>query len=132
MSQDKDVILDIIESCYSLDKNAVQIYEQLSSTYSSEELGSFWKEMAKEEEEHVTFWEGLLPLAQQGAIPQIFDRPFEVKAALENSKKAVMELKEDCATTSHANKGFLIAYRLEFYLLHPAFELLLHFTKNLA
>jgi diguanylate cyclase (GGDEF)-like protein len=132
MSQDKDVILGIIDSCYSLDKDAVEIYEQLSSTYSGEELGSFWRQMAKEEKEHIAFWEGLLPLAEQGAIPQLFDRPYEVESALENSKKAVAKLKEDCCTTAHANKGFLIAYRLEFYLLHPAFELLFHFAENLG
>jgi diguanylate cyclase (GGDEF)-like protein len=128
-----DLLYDIIDLCYSLDKIAVKIYSDLSGFYSGKEkeLSQFWGQMAKEEKEHVVFWEGLLALAQKGMIPQLFDEPVKIKTQLEDIKNKTLELQKQITSASLIKKGFLVAYRLEFYLLHPAFEMLFHFAQGL-
>jgi len=89
-----DLLYDIIDLCYSLDKIAVKIYSDLSGFYSGKEkeLSQFWGQMSKEEKEHVVFWEGLLALAQKGMIPQLFDEPVKIKTQLEDIKNKTLEL----------------------------------------
>jgi diguanylate cyclase (GGDEF)-like protein len=128
-----DLLYDIIDLCYTLDKAAVTIYSDLSQFYSEREneLSRFWGQMAKEEKEHVVFWEGLLPLAKKGMIPQLFEEPVKIKTQLEDIKNKTQELQKQIMSASLSNKGFLVAFRLEFYLLHPAFEMLFHFAQGL-
>ena len=97
-----DLLYDIIELCYSLDKIAVKIYGDLSEFYSSKEkeLSQFWAKMVKEEKEHVDFWEGLLPLAKKGMIPQLFDEPVKIKTQLENIRYKTLELQKQITSKS--------------------------------
>ncbi len=84
----------------------------------------------KEEEEHVEFWKKMLVFSQQGIIPQIFDDCEIVKSELEDIRSKVHTLMEE--TNQGANhdisRMFLIAYKAEYFLLHPAFEKLFAFA----
>lgn len=129
----QDVLYEIINLCHAIDVMAEKIYRQLHRSYSdkNKELSLFWEEMADEEKEHIAFWDGLLPLAEKKMIPQIFDYPSEVKDELVNIKNSTKQLEEQIHNMPPVNKGFLVAFRLEFYVLHPAFEILFHFAKDL-
>jgi diguanylate cyclase (GGDEF)-like protein len=124
---------DIIELCHAIDVMAEEVYCHFSRIYSDkeQELSLFWEQMANEEREHILFWASLLPLAKKGMIPQIFDSPSRVKDELLNIKDSINRLEEQIFTRAPFNKGFLVAYRLEFYVLHPAFEVLYHFARGL-
>ncbi|MCP4214337.1 MAG: GGDEF domain-containing protein [bacterium] len=128
-----DILHQIIDLCYTIDKTAHTIYRELSRVYSEEntELTGFWEKMATEENEHMEFWKSMLLLVDHNVIPQLFCNPHAVKKELETIRDSSQNLMEKVADFPHKNKGFLIAYRLEFYLLHPAFEVLFNYAKNL-
>jgi diguanylate cyclase (GGDEF)-like protein len=127
-----DIIVQIVSLCLTIDRNAREIYKQLSAHTDVPEIRTFWAEMAREESEHVDFWKELAKLAEEGAVPQVFDKPFEVKEELECFQikaNALLERSRESPTLANA---FLLAYRMEFFLLHPAFETLFNFMKNVT
>lgn len=88
--------------------------------------------MAGEEREHVVFGQGLLSLAQEGIIPQIFEDPYQVMQELESVEARVRRLVQPASCSTQVNTAFVMAYRLEFYLLSPAFTILLHYAASLS
>ena len=129
----QDFFYDIVALCKNLDLIAEEIYRYFHRYYSASEIGlsQFWLQMANEEKEHIELWEGLLHLVKEGMLPQIFDDPFRTKTELEKTRISVIQLHKNINSGPPVNKGFLVAYRLEFYMLHPTFELLFHFAQNL-
>ncbi len=129
MSENK--IIDIIKLCLSIDIKASTIYAEMADLSDSMELNSFWKNMSLEEERHVLFWEQMVLLADQNAIPQIFDDFDKIKSELDSTKNKVDILSSEVKhPMSDISRMFLIAYRMEFYLLHPAFEKLFFFAGH--
>jgi diguanylate cyclase (GGDEF)-like protein len=126
-----DVVRDIIALCLCIDLKARRFYDRLSSSYAGEELGLFWKQMSQEEEEHVRFWKELARLAKRGMVPQIFDRPFQVRNELRRIKDVVGLLQQEHPRSLTTNDALLLTYRLEFHVLHPAIESLFQLAKNL-
>lgn len=135
MLSNGDVLNDILNLCFTIDSYAFKIYSKLEKIFYEKnelDLSMFWGEMATEEELHVNFWENINNLARKGLIPQLFNQPYSVRAELEHAKQSVIEMEESCLSEKGlANNGFLIAYRLEFYLLHPAFEVFFQFLKTI-
>ncbi|MFH1035883.1 MAG: GGDEF domain-containing protein [Pseudomonadota bacterium] len=127
-----EVMTTIIRQCLHIDTLAAEAYRGMAECYPGSELGAFWRHMAGEEREHVVFWRGLLSLAQDGLIPQVFDDPYQVSQELESVETRVRRLQERRACPPQVNTTFVVAYRLEFYLLHPAFTTLFHYAGTLS
>lgn len=127
----ENVLLDIIKLCLSIDRKSYQIYEKLSKVEKDKNLKDFWKEMSLGEKFPVEYWKEVLYFAEKGMIPQVFDAPFKVKEELETINAESDLLLKKCQKMSGHMDSFLLAYSLEFYLLHPAFVLLFHFMKTL-
>ena len=117
----------IIDVCLSLDESAATVYHNLSSNVSERELKNFWNRMHEEEKIHISWWESLLDLAQRGALPQIFDEPEKVLIELSLKKGKVQEFLTQSSSSLSVTDQFLLAYRLEFYMLHAAFVQLWYF-----
>ncbi|MCE5326153.1 MAG: diguanylate cyclase [Planctomycetaceae bacterium] len=117
-----DHVAPIIERCLSMDTLAAEVYIQLASATPAAKLQDFWKKMAEEERSHIEHWRRILVWAKRGAIPDVFDNPAEIDAELAAGESKVRELLASSGSISDVQKAFLIAYRLEFYLLHPAFS----------
>lgn len=126
----RDELVEIIEVCLDIDKKAFESYLTLSELSKNNKLITFWKHMSAEEEEHIEFWDKLLILAKENMIPQIFNDPKKIKLELEINRNRVSELFKSIGNTYDISKSFLIALGLEFYLMHPAFEMLFHFIKT--
>lgn len=127
----KDVLTEIVELCLAVDRQAMSVYERLAFVFHDTELGGFWQQMSEEEAGHVLFWEKFAELTRDGMIPQVFDQPYEIRAELESLQGRVRRLAEGCCTAPSVGNAFVLAYRMEFYLLHPAFSTLFHFARNL-
>jgi hypothetical protein len=127
-----EVMTAIIRQCLRIDTLAAETYRGISECYPGSELAAFWRHMASEEREHVVFWQGLLRLAQEGMVPQVFEDPYQVMQELESVQARVRQLQEQCACPPQVNTTFVVAYRLEFYLLHPAFTTLFHYAASLS
>ena len=117
-------ITEIIEICLQLETKAEFSYQLLSEATADEKLVKFWQSMANQERNHISYWQKVLNLAEQGKIPNIFDNPDAVITQLKDLKKQVtafLDKKEDFQDRSIS---FLFAYKLEFMLMHPAFAAL--------
>lgn len=125
-----DVIADILELCVSIDKKAVNIYENFSKTCNHEELRHFWKQKSKEQKRHVDLWKKLLALAESGAIPNIFEEPLRIEEELKSIISKIDTLFQSVEHCHDITKLFLLALRLEFYALHPAFAMLYRFVND--
>jgi diguanylate cyclase (GGDEF)-like protein len=123
--------LDILNLCLAGDSKALLIYSKFAGLSKKKELKSFWKQMSASEETHCGYWRKLIKLAKDNALPQLFEQPFKVKEELAAIQEKVEEMLVQSQQVKDNNYMFLIAYRLEFYLLHPAFMTFLHFLETL-
>lgn len=124
-------LLKICNLCREMDRMAEQTYATLSTIVGNAELRDYWTGMADEEAGHVAFWEVLIPLAEQDMIPEIFDDPGKIIVDLEHNyerARGLVSLLEPGITDKDA---FIIAFRLEYYLLHPVFEAFFSYVREL-
>ena len=124
------ILLDIIAACLDIDRKAQGIYTQLAESFSGQEVGRFWADMAGEEKEHVAFWEALEQFAGKEFLPQMFDDPAAILEGLRHNIKTVSRLYNQCEQCSDVNRAFILAYRLEFALMLPPFETLFRFAND--
>lgn len=127
-----DALVEILNLCVVTDDTASRTYRELAAADGPEELRNLWQRMADEEQGHVRHWESLLAIAREGALPQLFSDPPTVIEELTAALREVRALAERSAGMSDLAGAFLIALRLEFYLLHPAFETLFLFLRDTA
>jgi diguanylate cyclase (GGDEF)-like protein len=129
---EKDKTVKIIGLCLKIDRMACSCYHRFSLRSKHAELREFWHQMSQQEAMHVKFWIKILALAKKWALPHVFDYPDRLIAdfrAIIPKARVILKktTQEDCIAGA-----FLTAYRLEFYLLHPAVALLFHLFGNLA
>jgi len=127
-----DVLRDITKLCLELDEKSSKIYDQIASHTDQEMLKHFWKEMAEEERTHVKFWNTIVEMAEHGMLPQVFEDPAKTKRELEDIRNKVNTLWNKFEQSPDSADPFLMAYRMEFYLLHPAIGTLFHYMKGVG
>ena len=115
---------DIIQQCIELEEQAERTYRTMSGVSSNEKLAGFWKSMAAQETAHIRYWQGLLKLAEQDKIRNIFDAPEEVLKALQEVRADVDGFLAKAEIGNDVETMFFVAYKLEFMLMHPAFAAL--------
>ncbi len=123
-------ILKIIRLCRDIDTAAMEIYGRISNLCDNDELKPFWKEMSEEEATHIDFWNRLETLEENFGIPELFEDPDNVIQELSHGAERAEELLQRCEDSCSVGNSFILAYRMEFYLLHPALELLFHTLGN--
>ena len=125
-------IWEIIDLCIAINQKAFQIYIKLSEAEEIKELKVFWNQMAEEEKIHAGFWDAAKKTAGEYRLPQIFDDPAATKNELESLLRKIKVLLKRWEATQSMKNALILAYRLEYYMLHPTFELLYHALKPLA
>ncbi|MCJ7617958.1 MAG: GGDEF domain-containing protein [Desulfobacterales bacterium] len=118
---------EIVELCLRMDEHAIEIYRDLSQVTEDEDLKIFWDKMSIEESQHVICWKDLLKLVKENVIPQIFPHPETTRQELQENFNKINGLSKQSSTSKSLTENFVLAFRLEFYLLHPALERLWHF-----
>jgi len=124
------LLIDIIDSCLSMDRQASEVYSHFSFAFEDPGLAAFWRGMADEEREHVVFWEALKAFALEGHLPQVFEEPGDMLSGLAHSRAEVDRLAMLCQGCDDVNRAFVLCYRLESALMHPAFETLFRFADD--
>lgn len=124
------VLCDITNTCYELDKKSSEIYDEIASLTEDRTLKRFWQEMAGEERTHVKFWDIIVEMAENGMLPQVFEDPEGTKKELEDIQNKVDNLWSKFKHEPNNSDSFLLAYRIEFYLLHPAIGTFFHYMKG--
>lgn len=125
-----NVMQEIVKLCLEIDKMAHSTYGQLAAVATEPMLKRFWEEMQAEEAQHVDFWERALRHSEQSPLPQMFDDPEAVIMELRNIIPKTNELLARSADLSDGAESLLLAYRFEFYLLHPAFGAMFNLLRK--
>ncbi|TYO98709.1 rubrerythrin [Geothermobacter ehrlichii] len=128
----KEQLKAIVDLALSIDRKAEAIYHQLSNQADNDELKDFWQLMAEEEAEHNAFWVELNRAIDKGKIPMIFDDPRETFFELLEIDKRAAELVAVPNRRVSVGDAFRTAYKMEFYLLHPTFEVLFQLAEENA
>lgn len=129
---DEKFMISIVETCLAINAESAKIYGHLSSSATTDDLKRFWDGFSSDSKGHITFWNNLVTSAKQGMLPQIFNKPSAVLDELISIYSKVSELLQRSKSEHDKSGAFLIAFKLEFYMLHPAFETLFQYPKTLS
>ena len=124
-----DTMTEIIRLCQSISENASKIYENLSQNAQNEDLTAFWRKFHKDALHQLSYWAKLLSYAENGEIPQVLEHPGESFEELSTIHTNTVKLLKRAKGTNEIEKAFLMAFKLEFYLIHPAIETLFKYLK---
>jgi len=117
-------MIRIIDQCLRLDNHATRLYTSLARNAVTRELKTFWQDIADQNEQHLIYWDRLQSWADKGMLNNLFDDPREILNDLTALQDKVHDLSDACTQIRRKEKAFTMAFKLEFYLLHPAFETL--------
>lgn len=120
----------IIDQCFRMDSHATRLYTSLSRNAGSRELKAFWQDIATQNETHLIYWSRMQNWAERGILNNLFDDPQQVLKELTALKEKVNGLADSCLKVRRKEKAFTMAFKLEFYLLHPAFETLSRYVET--
>ncbi len=126
------MITRIIDYCIALDARATGIYNLLAEKGGDPKLRDLWLQIAESNEQHLVYWNQLRTWAETGYLDQIFDDPDKVVKDLETLKERIDALTKQAQQINDLEKAFALAFKLEFYLLHPVFEQLFQYQQNLS
>jgi len=126
----ESVLTEIIQQSIKLEGSAMQAYNTLAGQNPEGPLREFWKDMAAQEWSHVSYWKTLLQLAEERKIRNIFDDPEKILSDLMSLQTRVDELLEDCRENPDLISSFLLAYRLEIFVMHPAFAAMFYIMRG--
>ena len=120
----------IIDQCLRLDNHATRLYTSLANNAGGRELKEFWEDIASQNEQHLIYWDRLQRWADKGVLNNLFDDPRKILADLTALQEKVHDLADECGQIRRKEKAFTMAFKLEFYLLHPAFETLSQYVAT--
>ena len=126
-----DMMIQIVEQCLRLDNDASRIYRLLLRGTQNDHLRALWRKIADQNEEHVLYWNQLATWAKNGLLANLFDSPGRILMELERLESKVKTLAVRCESIQATDRAFALAFKLEFYLLHPAFETLYQYFRTL-
>jgi len=115
----------ILSICLSLERKAVDFYDGLSTASDRKDLREFWKTMSLQEAEHIRYWNRLAELEDQGAFLGVFEHPEITAGELEKLSGRIDSLLQTGPPDDPLH-AVLMAYRLEFMMMHPAFPALFY------
>ena len=115
-------LLEIVNLCLKIDTKARDIYSELASDPHNGVLHAFWYKMSEDENHHVEFWQSAAKLAQDGLLPHIIDEMQETKTQLVNIIIKIDKMEERYKSLPSISNALMLAYRLEVFMLHEAFE----------
>mgnify|MGYP000306642630 CR=1 FL=1 len=114
----------MIDQCLRLDTHATRLYRQLSEQAGNPDLKVFWQTIARQNEQYLGYWENLFDWAAKGLLDNLFAAPQQTLDELTALQEKVRCLADVCSAAHQKEKAFTMAFKLEFYLLHPAIEML--------
>ncbi len=119
----------VLSLCVQADKIAVQLYQNLAARLDDSSLQEFFGSMAKDGLSRISYWKDLEDSAERGFLPEIFDESLQVEEELKMVVRQLQELLGAVSTAVSREQALYLTYKLEFLLLHPAFETLFLFAK---
>lgn len=119
-----------VKQCLHLDNHATRLYLSLAGRAADPDLQAFWQGIAEKNEQHVQYWGLLLEWTEKGMLNNLFDDPHQNLDALDRLEAKVRDLADSSVHVTRKEKAFTLAFKLEFYLLHPTFETLSQYVAT--
>ncbi|WP_025323035.1 ferritin family protein [Deferrisoma camini] len=114
----------ILEPCLRIDGLALDFYLRLAEQANDPGLSELWRAMASDENDHVGIWNRALRRWADRPAVDLVGEPEQLVRELVALELRVSEIAGRAPRPDPA-WAFLAAYRLEFYLLDPAMDVLL-------
>ncbi len=127
--------VETIRICMEIETVAYRFYSGLAKASAAEdrEMSEFWLKIAGEEWDYIVFWDRALSFAERGLLPQVFDKPLEVrKEVLNIAGKMIEILSEIDACAKDPMTGLVMAFRIEFFSIHSALVPVLNLMKAIG
>lgn len=133
MPENINTIKAIIRKCLEIDVMAVKVYQRFADLPTSRPARMLFQTLHDDETRHVAYWSGLLNLADEGGIGEIFEDSekllYELTAVAD---QALAVEKEALAGSPDDVNGLLLrVIKMEYVLLHPSFLALFNVAKIL-
>ncbi|THB80880.1 MAG: GGDEF domain-containing protein [Desulfobacteraceae bacterium] len=125
-------IWEIIYLCVAINQKAIQVYTKLFEVEEIKELKVFWNRMADEEKIRAAFWDRTKETIKGYTLSGIFNDPAQTKYELTTLLEKIDVLLDRWEDKKVMENALILAYRLEYYMLHPTFEMLFRALKPLA
>ena len=123
-------LFEIIQCCKEIETLAFKFYVRLGMASGDREVSAFWLRTAEEAWSLASYWEGAIPLAGRGMLPQIFDRPGNVRDELVTIIGKMIEmLSEVDLCLKDPSFAMTMAFKVEFYSIHRALVPLINLMK---
>lgn len=127
---DSEIMEDIIDLCLQINKCTMDIYETFADTCNDVEISTLWKKMASDTSSRLKYWQKLKELSSAASIPNLFQNPLLVKEELQENIFNIKKIKEKGISGLNLSQQCILAFNLEFFMLHKAFATLINFTSN--
>jgi hypothetical protein len=114
----------------SIELAAETAYRRIANETKVDEQKAFWLEISQDEKRHAIYWEHLIELEEKGSIQNPFDNPQRIMSELSAMKRKIDEMIDSESLNSAFSDLMLWAFRIEFYMLHPAFAILYHVLRT--
>ena len=124
------MLRDIFILCCSIELAAEAAYSRIANESKVDEQKAFWLEISQDEKRHAIYWEQLIELEEKGSIQNPFDNPRRILRELSAMKSKIDEMIDSENLNSAFSDLILWAFRVEFYMLHPAFAILYHVLET--
>lgn len=125
-------VWEIIDQCIVINQKAIQVYTRLFEIEGIKELKAIWGRMADEEKIREAFWKNAKEQVRYYRLPSIFIDPLATKIELTILLEKIDILFNQWEAKKTIETALILVYRLEYYLLHPNFELLFQALKPLV
>ena len=119
----------IVRECMRLEREASRLYRSFIPWNDRKPIREFWDGMSRDEQEHIAFWKSLVELEKRNKLPDILENPEETLRDLEEINEKFTFFKDRFRQDPSLDNAILLAYRMEFYLLHPAFATFFQFMR---
>ncbi len=121
----------IIRLCIAINqKGHTDIYQVVPSRRNNR-LKAIWTQMADEEKIHALFWQRVALRAGDFIFPCIFDTPSDIRKELSAILEKIEFLSNRWEEKNQMGNALILAYRLEYYMLYPTFEVLFNTLRPL-
>jgi diguanylate cyclase (GGDEF)-like protein len=124
------IMTRIVDQCLRMDSHATRLYVSLARSAGSRDLKRFWQDIAEKNDQHLLYWDRLQSWAGKGVLNNLFDDSPKILDELSALQARVHDLADNCVQVHQKEKAFTMAFKLEFYLLHPAFETLSQYVAT--
>ncbi len=124
------IMTRIVDQCLRMDSHATRLYASLARSAASRDLKGFWQDIAEKNDQHLLYWDRLQSWAEKGVLNNLFDDSPKTLDELTALQARVHDLADSCVQVHQKEKAFTLAFKLEFYLLHPAFETLSQYVAT--